>query len=194
MDNYEVEFDYLMKISNELNQVVNIKTDRQYISLSCLIINEQLNKMLSNNKIIVPNTLYKTINVCLKYKIISKLEAKNINAVRRIRNKFEHTLSIRNFDDIDIINYQDFYIKENDTSKKDIFRVNTIKLMLIDTKREKGYFKNVKNKDVFTNKKLCNDDVGKSVIILFSMLNEKERKEIINHIVNGLFHNLKTFK
>jgi hypothetical protein len=183
IDNEVDEVDYLLNICKELNEVANIKTDRQFISYSCLLITDILDKMLSNNDISSPQNLHDMIELCLKHKMISTLEASNINTVRRIRNKFTHTLSIKNFNDIDIINYKNFYIKEKNMPKKDIFRVNIITLMLIDTKRRKGHFTNKKNKDVFTSKKSL-DDTGKALIILFSALNKKESEDMISHIVN----------
>jgi len=185
MKQIDNEVDYLLNICKELNEVANIKTDRQFISYVCLLIKDILDKMLSNNNISSPQNLHETIELCLKHKMISTLEAKNINTVRRIRNKFTHTLSIKNFNDIDIINYKNFYIKEENMPKKDIFRANTITLMLIDTKRRKGHFINGKNEDVFTSKKSL-DETGKALIILFSVLNKKESKDIISHIVDIL--------
>lgn len=185
MKQIDNEVDYLLNICKELNEVANIKTDRQFISYSCLLITDILDKMLSNNNISSPQNLHDKIELCLKHKMISTLEVNNINAVRMIRNKFTHTLSIKNFNDIDIINYKNFYIKEENMTKKDIFRVNIITLMLIDTKRRKGHFTNKKNKDVFTSKKSL-DDTGKALIILFSALNKKESEDIISHIVDTL--------
>lgn len=177
--------DEFMEACIELNGVINLETDRQQVTFICLMMSNKLNTMLSNNKIPVPKTFHETIELCLKYKLINNIEAKNINALRRLRNKFTHILKIKNFEDIETINYKDFYFfGYKDMPKKDIFRASVLFLLLIDTKRKINHFSNKKNVDIF---KKSNEKSDTGIMLLFTLHKDNEIKEFINSIINTIF-------
>jgi hypothetical protein len=169
----------------ELNDVINLETDRQQVIFICLMMSNKLNIMLSNNEIPVPKTFHDTIELCLENKLINEVEGKNINALRRLRNRFTHVLNVRNFEDIETINYKNFYFfGYKDMPKRDIFRASVLFLLLIDTKRKKNYFENKENVDIF---KKAKEKSEKGITLLFMLHKNDEIKEFIDSIINSFF-------
>jgi uncharacterized protein YutE (UPF0331/DUF86 family) len=184
IDILENNIDEFIKNCQELNGVTNLETDRQLVSFVGLMVVNKLNILLLNNDISIPDTFYKSIKLCVKYKLISQTEAKNINALRRLRNKFTHTLTIRNFEEIETINYKDFYYSEYENiPKKDIFRSSIIHLLVIDTGRKINHFTNKDNKDVF---KITDGNFLESFSLFITILKDSEIKEMINSLFNKL--------